>query len=408
MANELYDGYQAFLHFKSKVSDFTKGTTVSGVTSGGTATIDDVYVAGPDVIIPELGQSWSEPQFGKVKTTSDTNGVDVFFIGGGYSSTNASGKAVLAINVLTGEEVRKFTADASANAMTYSFPGNVYLIKDADGFVKKIYAGDLGGQMWRFGYFAGTYPASDLNIDNWEGRIFFRTDADNSFKFMYPPSVTDESGYQLVLMGTGDREDACETTTSDRIYAVKDDHSNTTIVGEVLSGGAVVPDDLVPDDLVDVTNTAATPPIIDDANGDVDSNGRNDMGWYIRLQNGEKVLSEGAVLSGVLYMTSFVPNDQPCVPGGDAMLYALSYKTGAAVLSFTDDSNDPLVRRFELGGGIPSRPVPFITDQGVQLLISVGSTKPDPLSPVTGAGITMPDTVPEKNFFYLYWKELFD
>ena len=314
----------------------------------------------------------------------------------------------MAINVLTGAVVKKFTADAGANAMAYSFPSNVYLIKDADDFVEKIYVGDLGGQMWRFGNFTGTYPASDLNIDNWEGRIFFKTDADNSFKFMYPPSVTDEIGYQLVLMGTGDRENACEATTSDRIYAVKDDHSNTTIVGEVLSGGAVIPDDLVADDLVDVTDTTATPPVIDDADGDVDSNSNIDKGWYIRLQNGEKVLSEGTVLSGVLYTTSFVPNDQPCVPGGDAMVYALNYKTGAAVLSFTDGSDDLLVRSVELGGGIPSRPVPFITDQGVQLLISVGSTKPDPLSPVTGAGITMPDTVPEQNFFYLYWKELFD
>ena len=408
MADEVYGGFQGFLRFHSKMGNFAVGNTVSGGTSGGTATVTGVYVADPNLVIPELGQSWSEPQFGKVKTTLIPNGVDVFFIGGGYSSTNASGKAVLAINVLTGAVVKKFTADAGANAMAYSFPSNVYLIKDADDFVEKIYVGDLGGQMWRFGNFTGTYPASDLNIDNWEGRIFFKTDADNSFKFMYPPSVTDEIGYQLVLMGTGDRENACEATTSDRIYAVKDDHSNTTIVGEVLSGGAVIPDDLVADDLVDVTDTTATPPVIDDADGDVDSNSNIDKGWYIRLQNGEKVLSEGTVLSGVLYTTSFVPNDQPCVPGGDAMVYALNYKTGAAVLSFTDGSDDLLVRSVELGGGIPSRPVPFITDQGVQLLISVGSTKPDPLSPVTGAGITMPDTVPEQNFFYLYWKELFD
>ncbi len=407
MADELYGGFQGFLRFHSKVGDFAVGDTVSGFTSGGTATVDSVYVAEPDVVIAELGQSWSEPQFGKVKTDPSDTEVDVFFIGGGYDSTNASGKAVLAINVLTGAVVKKFTADADANAMVYSFPSNVYLIKDDNDFVKKIYVGDLGGQMWRFGNFAGTYPASDLNIDNWEGRIFFKTDADNSFKFMYATSVTDESGYQLVLMGTGDRENACDTTTSDRIYAVKDDHSDTTIVGEWLNGGAVAPDDLVAYDLVDVTDTAATPPILD-AVGDVDSNNRDDVGWYIRLQSGEKALSEGTVMSGVLYITSFVPNDQPCVPGGDAMLYALNYKTGAAVLSFTYDPDAPLVRSVELGGGIPSRPVPFITDEGVQLLVSVGSTKPDPFSPVTGAGITMPETVPEKNFFYLYWKELFD
>jgi hypothetical protein len=57
----------------------------------------------PDVVIPELGQSWSEPQFGVVKTSAaDTVGTSVFFIGAGYSSDHSSGKAILAINVFTG------------------------------------------------------------------------------------------------------------------------------------------------------------------------------------------------------------------------------------------------------------------------------------------------------------------
>ena len=32
------------------------------------------------------------------------------------------------------------------------------------------------------------------------------------WKFFYPPSVTLEKGYDLVFMGTGDRENACDTT----------------------------------------------------------------------------------------------------------------------------------------------------------------------------------------------------
>ncbi|MEE9566915.1 MAG: PilC/PilY family type IV pilus protein, partial [Desulfobacteria bacterium] len=45
----------------------------------------------------ELGETWSEPQFGVVETTADSDGVDVFFIGGGYSSDNTAGKAVFAV-----------------------------------------------------------------------------------------------------------------------------------------------------------------------------------------------------------------------------------------------------------------------------------------------------------------------
>ncbi|MEJ2286412.1 MAG: PilC/PilY family type IV pilus protein, partial [Desulfobacterales bacterium] len=96
----------------------------------------------PDVIIPELGESWSEPQFGVVKTTdSDTDGTVVFFIGGGYSESNSSGRAVLAVNVFTGEVVRKFTdittyttdyEHTTDTNMYYSVPSAVKVI-DEDG-----------------------------------------------------------------------------------------------------------------------------------------------------------------------------------------------------------------------------------------------------------------------------------
>ncbi|MCK5205557.1 MAG: hypothetical protein KAR15_16865, partial [Desulfobacterales bacterium] len=52
----------------------------------------------PDVIIPALGESWSEPEFGLVKTTdADTSGTPVCFIGGGYSADNSAGKAMVAV-----------------------------------------------------------------------------------------------------------------------------------------------------------------------------------------------------------------------------------------------------------------------------------------------------------------------
>ena len=49
---------------------------------------------------------------------------------------------------------------------------------------------------------------------------------------------------------------------------------------------------------------------------------------------GEKVLAEGTVFYKTLYITTFTPNNDPSVPGGDAKLYALSYLTGAAVVGF--------------------------------------------------------------------------
>ncbi|MEE9611436.1 MAG: PilC/PilY family type IV pilus protein, partial [Desulfatiglandales bacterium] len=239
--------------------------------------------AGPGVVIPELGESWSEPRFGLVKTSdTDTSGTHVFFIGGGYSSSNSVGKAVLAINILTGAVVKIFKNDGvNITDMNYSIPSAVYVVDaDSNGFVDKLYVGDLGSQMWRFGRFTDSagnpfvFPNMDENINNWEAQAMFLADPTHTRKFFYPPSVTLEKGYDLVTMGTGDREDPCNPISSDRVYAVKDTHASVTLQ-EI--------------DLVDVTDPTATPPDLNNPAGDADGNGQVDQGWYIRLATGEKV-----------------------------------------------------------------------------------------------------------------------
>jgi type IV pilus assembly protein PilY1 len=365
----------------------------------------------PDAVISELGESWSEPRFGRVKTSdADTTGTLVFFIGGGFSSDNTAGKAVLAIDVFTGAVVKKFINDSFNNTdMNYSIPGTLNVIdENNNGFVDKVYAGDLGGQVWRIGQFdqdaGGTalvFPSSDENINSWNGHVLFRamTFVYNSVttprKFYSPPSVTLERGYDLVLIGTGDREMACANdTAADRIYSIKDTHGYVT---------------LTEDDLVDVTNPLTIPPDLDNP-GDVDGNSVSDKGWYVRLVDsggaeiGEKSLAKGTVFYKILYITTFVPSPDPCLPGGAATIYALDYKTGAAVLSFGGAS---VVRSKMVGGGIPSNPVPIITSNGQKLLISVGSTIPVAGSESVEAGILGIDPLaPDLNFYYMWWREL--
>jgi Tfp pilus tip-associated adhesin PilY1 len=373
----------------------------------------------PDVVIPELGESWSEPEFGRVKTyAGDTSGTAVCFIGGGYSADNSVGKAVVAVNVFTGDVVRKFTT-----AMNYSVPSTVKVVdEDGNGFVDKLYVGDMGGQLWRFGQVAAdsggsplNFPDCDENIGSWVGQMLFAAptyvvdSTTYTRKFFYPPSVTLEKGYDLIFSGTGDRENACDpATAADRIYAIKDTHEinqfNPTAFTET--------------DLVDLTDPAAPAPDLNDSSGDVDANSSIDQGWFIRLVDalgaaeGEKVLAQGVVFYKTYYLTTFTPNNDPCVPGGNARLYALNYLSGAAVIAFTDtdgDGVDDLTRSVLLGGGIPSKPVTVITSEGTKLFISVGSTNPVAASQSTGAGIIGVDPLyPKRNFFYLWWREMFN
>lgn len=369
-----------------------------------------------DTVIPELGESWSEPTFGHVKTSAgDTMGTAVLFIGGGYSSDNSAGKAVIAIEIFSGAIVKKFVNNgADITLMNFSFASSVNAVdEDSNGFIDKLYVGDLGGQMWRFGQFETDavgdpliFPDCNEDINSWTGKVFFTAPTyvagptTYTRKFYYPPSVTLEKGpgpvfFDLVFMGTGDREESCNANTeSDRIYAIKDNHASINLTEA---------------DLVDVTDPSASLPDLKGSD-DVDGNGREDLGWYIRLVDsggnpeGEKVLSKGIVYYKTLYITTFIPSVDPCVPGGDAKLYAVNHMTGEAVLPFNNSDPD---RGFIIGGGIPSNPVPIITGTGQKLFVSIGSTMPVDGSESVEAGIMGIDPLaPGINFHYLWWREL--
>lgn len=336
---------------------------------------NDLAYAAPDQVISQLGESWSVPRFGKVKTAAaDIVGIPVMVIGGGYSSTNATGKAVLAINVLTGAVVRIFeNASAGIIGMNYSIPSTVRVLDTGrNGFIDKLYVGDTGGQIWRIAGLtdaSGTqlaFPSVNENLLDWQGHKLFSTAAGR--KFFYPPSATLEVGFDQVYIGSGDRENPCVKTTQDEVYVIKDDHSipaawTITDLSEVLISS-------------DLVNTSV-PPLAS-----------TQKGRFLRLNPGEKVLDETLVFAGVLYFTTFTPNDDVCVPGGAATFHN---PAGA----------------FVIGGGIPSRPVLVLRDKAAAILVSVGSTNPDADSPVTTAGTVKPTTLLNAiKLLPIWWREM--
>ncbi len=337
------------------------------------------------IVYPELGESWSEPRFGKVKTSDgDTTGTDALIIGGGYSSDNSLGTKLYILDVLTADLLQEFSFSENYSLASAASPLD---INDND-FIDKIYIGDLGGNMYRIGHFYSSdgtllsFPQSDENITNWESHLLFSANDGlvANRKFYYPPSVTMERGYHLVFMGTGDRNDPCDQDTSDGVFVIKDTHSAASY-------------DML--DLRDVTDPLAVeyvPPNLDS----------EDVGWYYLLAQGEKVLAKGLVFSEVYYFTTFTPNNDPCMSGGTAKLYGLDYKSGVAAPGF-----DGFEAGIVIGGGIPSQPVLILNDDpaNTRLLVSVGSTNPDDYSDSQGAGIYTFDLNSDNNFTYIWWRD---
>lgn len=351
--------------------------------------------ARPDVIIPELGRTWSEPVFGRVKTADDdTVGTPVFFIGGGFSATNSAGKAILAISPIDGSVVKRFkNGVAGITHMNFSIPSTVAAIdEDGNGFTDKLYVGDTGGQIWRVGKFTDPYgdplqfPAADENIKLWTAvRLFSATSAPRRM-FFYPPSVSFERGYDLLLIGSGNREDPCERSSAERIYALKDFHDDRT---------------LTEDDLVDVTNPPPVPDF-DSETADADNNGFVDRGWFIRLATGEKVLEKGLLFNKVYYVTTFIPDGGQ----GRARLCALSYKTGTPAL-FAEEGNG--TRSRIVGVGVPSKPVMYIGRTNLKLFISTATPViggPGLVTSAEAAILEIQPLAPTSNLFYSWWMVL--
>jgi type IV pilus assembly protein PilY1 len=338
-----------------------------------------------------LGQSWSEPQIGKVKAGSVGSETDtiVAIIGGGYSPDNSVGRALYVIDVLTGALVKSYKfADSGTypvlSNMTYSIPSTVLAADTTfDNYINRVYVGDLGGQMWRFGLHRDDISdlrIEDGNVNNWTPRLQFATNTGSPI--YYAPDLVLEPGYAYLYFGTGDRENPCTTTGTNRFFAVKDRNEtsdNFTTLDE--------------DDLVDLTDNAlqddpGSSEAIVQASGLV-----TEDGWYITMEGtGEKVLASPVVIFGIVFFTTFVPNTGPCSYGGDAYLYAVDYLNATAVLDF-DTENEGLHksdRTLDVGHGIPTEAVITIDTEGDTVVyVGVGGGVFRLAGPDAGTGLTI-------------------
>jgi type IV pilus assembly protein PilY1 len=351
----------------------------------------------------ELGQTWSSPMIGKIACAACQGGEQwVAFIGGGYDGSqdndpiiapDSRGRAIYIVDVLDGSLVWSYSY-AKNLEMAYSIPSDIQKVDtNGDGRIDRLYAGDMGGQIWRF-------DIGDPDTTQWKGRIIFKSNqlSGDQRKIFYPPDVTlekDSGNYEMLFFGTGDREHPKESTNINRLYAIKDKNSSTV---------------LTENDLVDVTQDLLQDPSTSPSDKTNILNALNTKdGWYIKLdQNpGEKCLSSPVVYYGVVYYTSFAPNfgsvADPCFVGeGTGRIYALRYKTGNAIFNL-DGSLDGIISRSDrsatIGTGIPSGVI--ITFIGGKAAAYVGVGGPG------GPRIPRPKLLSDKSIVPVFWKMVF-
>ena len=193
-------------------------------------------IKGGTVDYMELGDTWSTINVEKVKDGSTEKTVLMF--GGGYDKTQDSatvrtadsvGHAVYIADALTGKRlwIGSDGGDTDIGTMQYSIPGRVKPLDiSGDGFIDRVYAVDVGGQVFRFDINNTNGTALSGSIAG--GRIadLAGSGVENARRFYYPPDVAlvgaKDGKYHALALSSGFRAHPLDDVVHDRIYMLKD------------------------------------------------------------------------------------------------------------------------------------------------------------------------------------------
>ncbi|MFQ5803138.1 MAG: pilus assembly protein [Candidatus Methylomirabilales bacterium] len=314
---------------------------------------------------PNLGQTWSQAAIGKVRLSLNNGATTidrwVAFVGGGYlpaSDTSAVGKAFFVIDMNTGTKLWEYTvADDTGMGRMPAAPTAVDT--DGDGFVDRVYVGDLNGNIWRFDLQAvGKTSGLGTLVTGWTGNKLFAASIGQPF-YNKVAVAADPVGQLWVYSGTGDLNDLLNTSSQDRFYAIKEAYPRATGTPPATVPAVVTDADLA--DTSGVNTLNVNDPVF-----------AGTLGWYLPLPNGgEKILTDPEVFAQVLLFTSFTPTAASCTSkGGLSTLYALFYVTGGGATDYdafkagTEGLSKTLATMAGLSSG-PKISMPVRTSTGV-------------------------------------------
>ncbi len=329
---------------------------------------------------PEMGESWSSPVVARVKVNSQTQASPqdaVLVIGGGYDtshdapahpdSADVEGAAIFMLDLETGDQIWRAGRDQNANLtaakMTRAIPSRIRVIDvTGDGYADRMYAADLGGQIWRFDIANGQAPNSLVR-----GGVIARLGAEglstpaagDTRRFYTTPDVAmfkdsrHDRRYLAINIGSGYRAHPLDNSATDRFYSLRDPNLFTPLTQTQYNNYPIITDS----DLIDVAGQLDT---VIPADGD---------GWMMTLPANEKVLSDAQTFDNSVYFVSFEPqvnSADPCQAGLSLnRLYRMDIVNGDPIVDTSTgvpldpaDADDARVTNLEQGGIAP-RPTFF-------------------------------------------------
>ncbi|HFB7090462.1 TPA: PilC family type IV pilus tip adhesin, partial [Neisseria gonorrhoeae] len=263
----------------------------------------------------KLGYTVGTPQIGKTQ-----NGTYSAFLASGYaakdivSSDNTTALYVYDLKDTLGTPIAKIEAPGGKGGLS----SPTLVDKDLDGTVDIAYAGDRGGNMYRF----------DLSSDKpseWAVRTIF----EGTKPITSAPAVSRLADKRVVIFGTGSdlTEDDVLDTKEQYIYGIFDDDKGTGTVKVTVQNGTA--GGLLEQNLMQENKTLFL---------NKRSDGSGSKGWAVKLTGGQRVTVKPTVVLRTAFVTIRKYNDGGC--GAETAILGINTADGGAL---TPRSARPIV-----------------------------------------------------------------
>lgn len=261
----------------------------------------------------ELGYTVGTPQIGKTQ-----NGTYSAFLASGYaakqiaSQENKTALYVYDLKYTLGTPIAKIEAPGGKGGLS----SPTLVDKDLDGIVDIAYAGDRGGNMYRF-------DLSNSDSSKWSAKVIFEGDK----PITSAPAVSRLADKRVVIFGTGSdlSEEDVVDTKEQYIYGIFDDDEGTVNV-KVTNGtaGGLLEQHLTQENKTLFLNKR--------------SDGSGSKGWAVKLTGGQRVTVKPTVVLRTAFVTIRKYNDGGC--GAETAILGINTADGGAL---TPRSARPIV-----------------------------------------------------------------
>ncbi|ENX8083645.1 pilus assembly/adherence protein PilC [Neisseria gonorrhoeae] len=263
----------------------------------------------------KLGYTVGTPQIGKTQ-----NGTYSAFLASGYAakkiddSTNKTALYVYDLKDTLGTPIAKIEAPGGKGGLS----SPTLVDKDLDGTVDIAYAGDRGGNMYRF-------DLSNSDPNKWSAKAIF----EGTKPITSAPAVSRLKDKRVVIFGTGSdlTEDDVLDTKEQYIYGIFDDDKGTGTVKVTVQNGTA--GGLLEQNLMQENKTLFL---------NKRSDGSGSKGWAVKLTGGQRVTVKPTVVLRTAFVTIRKYNDGGC--GAETAILGINTADGGAL---TQRSARPIV-----------------------------------------------------------------